>query len=104
MSKVWTESWKYSGVYWQTAWRKNWLIPMATMVMALVLWAVVNPTVVPFLFFRIQPINDPIIGLTFDHNLAALKASLARLIISSGVLLAMGAESILTQLIPVPGA
>ena len=90
MSKVWVESWKYSGIYWETAWRKNWLIPMTTMVMALVLWAVVNPAVVPFLFFRIQPINDPIIGVTFDHNLAALKASLARLIISSGVLLVVG--------------
>lgn len=90
MSKVWAESWKYSGIYWQSAWKGKWLAPMATMVVALVLWSMVNPTVVPFLFFRIQPINDPIIGITFNHNLMALKASLVRLVISSGLVLGVG--------------
>lgn len=90
MSKVWAESWKHAGIYWQTAWKQIWLRPLATMVVVLVLWSVVNPAVVPFLFFRIQPINDPIIGLTFNHHLMALKASLLRLIISSGVVLAVG--------------
>ncbi len=90
MSKLWTKSWEYSWTYWRTTWKQTWLVPMGLAVIALVLWSVVNPAVVPFLFFRIQPINDPVIGALFDHNLIALRASLERTALSSVVLLALG--------------
>ncbi len=90
MTKLWTESWERSWTYWQSAWKKNWLVPMGVAAIALALWSLVNPAVVPFLFFRIQPINDPIIGIAFNHNLWALSASWGRILVSSVVLMGVG--------------
>ncbi len=90
MNKPWTDSWERSSTYWRAAWKNNWLVPMGFATLAVTLWSVVNPAVVPFLFFRIQPINDPIIGFAFEHNLTALTASWGRILISSAVLMALG--------------
>ena len=90
VSSTWKQSWESSREYWLASWKK-WRGPMIFAAILFVLWTVANPSVVPFLLFRIQPFNDPIIGITFHHNLSALSKSLVELAISSMVVVALTA-------------
>ena len=85
MSEQWRHSWESVGEYWPLGW-KRWRNPLLLGIILFVLWSSVNPSVVPFVLFRIQPFNDPIIGLTFHHNLAALVTAVPKLAISAVVI------------------
>lgn len=82
VSSTWKQSWEMASEYWQSSW-KMWWSSLVFAVIIFVLWTIVNPSVVPFLLLRIQPFNDPVIGITFHHNLSTLSKSLVQLTISS---------------------
>lgn len=80
-------SWVLATEYWSRKW-KNWIAVVA--VTTAWLWAVFVsvPSLIPFLFMQIKPINDPAVERTYHRELAALILHLpilAFIIVAAGI-------------------
>jgi len=78
MSEPWKAGWIRLGQHWEHEWRR-WM-PLL-IVGSLWVWGVLLavPAAAPFVYLEIQPINDPLVALTFHREVAALVADWPRL-------------------------
>lgn len=88
MSETWKSAWVDTMIYWRDHWRR-WLSVYLVSVAGFSAFLVMNPSLAPFIFTQIQPVNDAPVLKTYQQNVGALMGSAGAVIITGLVILAL---------------